>query len=157
MFSPSQEHEILPLYIAKLWFDGELSRWVEIGDQLHQNREMNNPLQVRTNLLQKKGWRKCGKGRCQRPAECFGPTMNEFCLSILNLFVFLGNSERSCSRLPGKQPAKRKEGSSRCFTVVDQDWALREGSYVEYREQRKHSLVLNIFRALLFNFLRALY
>lgn len=60
-------------------------------------------------------------GRCQRPAVCFGPTMNESCLRILNLFVFLGNAERDSLRLPGKQPAKRREVSSRRFTAVDQD------------------------------------
>lgn len=54
-------------------------------------------------------------GRCQR----FGPTMNAFCLRILNLFVFLGNPERGS--LSCKQPEKKREGSSKCFTAVDQD------------------------------------
>jgi len=63
-------------------------------------------------------------GRCQRPAEWLGPTMNEFCLRILNLFVFPGNPERDSLHVPGKQPAKRREGSSRCFTALEQDRAL---------------------------------
>lgn len=50
-------------------------------------------------------------GRCQRPAGWFGPTMNEFCLRILNLFVFLGNPEGTSLHVPGKQLAKRREQS----------------------------------------------
>lgn len=50
----------------------------------------------------KKVWRECGMGRCQR----FGPTMNAFCLRILNLFVFLGNPERGS--LSCKQPEKKR-------------------------------------------------
>lgn len=82
-------------------------------------------------------------GRSQRLVVWFAPIMNEFCLRSLNLFVFLGKPQRAGLHVPGKQPAKRKEGSSRCFTALDQELSGRGGNKLwgEQGTEEEHSHV----------------
>lgn len=94
-------------------------------------------------------------GRSQRLAVWFGPSMNEFCLRIFNLFVFQGNRDRVSLHVPGKQPAGKVIKVFLCSK--SRDLGQEEKSYRENKGQRKHIVTFNIFGALLFNILRALY
>lgn len=106
----------------------------------------------------RKGWGKHRMGRSQRLVVWFGPSMNEFCLRIFNLFVFQGNRDRVSLHMSGKKPAKGKERSSRCFTALNQEiLGKRKKATRKTRDRGSTFLMFNIFKALLFNILRALY